>query len=139
MDPCLGICYVAVWRSAFAGEDEASWLQETRELHLAMVGGGKLVVGGEDGLMHGPTQQFEVCFSPPLFFPFFFFPPFFPFFPFFSLIFFFFSFSLLSFHFSFSFISFLSSCLLFPGAIILTCTKNSCNHVYLIFKTLDYK
>jgi hypothetical protein len=36
-----------VWWSAFVGEEEASWLQETKELGLAMVGGGELVVGGK--------------------------------------------------------------------------------------------
>jgi len=53
----------AAWWSAFARKEEASWLQETGELGLAMVGGTKLVVGGGNMLMHGLAQQSKVKFQ----------------------------------------------------------------------------
>jgi len=52
-----------VWWSAFAREEETSWLQETGELGLVMVGGSKSVVGGGNMLMHGLAQQSKVKFQ----------------------------------------------------------------------------
>jgi hypothetical protein len=51
------------WGSAFAKEEEASWLQEMGELSLAMVGGSKSMVGGGNMLMHGLAQQSKVKFQ----------------------------------------------------------------------------